>query len=165
MILIGISLMIRYVEHVPVGHVYVFFGKNENKDKNKNTVQVPFLCFIMCCMFFYIPLYNLNANPILNIWLASPHRGVLFIYLSIYYLDTSRLWATMLEAGFWRVSFSLSNLPWCGPFILYCGASIPLVLQLFSEEFLPYTLVHLPCPREDVRLGHSYASILNCLLK
>ena len=158
MLLKDISLMIRDVEHVPVGHVCLV------QEKKNTTIQVPFPCFIMCCVSFYISLCNLDVIPILNVWLASPHREVLFIYLSIYYLDTSRLWATMLEAGFWRVSLSLSNLAWCGPFILCCEASIPLVLQFFSEEFLPYTLVHLLCPWENVSLEHSYASILNCLL-
>ena len=61
MLLKDISLMIRDVEHVPVGHVCLV------QEKKNTTIQVPFPCFIMCCVSFYISLCNLDVIPILNV--------------------------------------------------------------------------------------------------
>lgn len=91
-----------------LGYVYVFFGKMRQR-KTKTLFRFPSYV-LQCCMSFYISLYNLNANPILN--MITPSRGVLMqlIHLMLWYPpDCGPSW---LEAGFWRVSF-FPTWPWC----------------------------------------------------
>ena len=85
-VLICISLMITDVEHlsfhVPVGHLFVFFGKMSIQ------VLCPFFDQVICILVteLYEPLYILDINPLSDIWFAklfSHSVGGLFILLMV----------------------------------------------------------------------------------
>ena len=72
MFLIGISLMINDVEQssdLPVGHLYVFFGKKFIQILCPFFSQIVCLCVCVCvCLLLssMSSLYNLDINPLSN---------------------------------------------------------------------------------------------------